>query len=117
MLRPGSHLGVWIIGGGVIGVRVQGCVEMSPTYAAEACGHRSLRALVTLNLKCLNSVGFGWGRSHFKYYIVSGQEEEGVLGGTWREVHVRPSQERSAGERFRAEMSDLWVAARAAVWE
>lgn len=70
---------------------------------------------MTLNLKCVNSVGFGWRRSHFKYYIVPGQEEEGVLG-----VHgvcVRPSQERSAGEHFRAEMSDLWVVARAAVWE
>ena len=80
MSRPGTHLGAWIIGGGVIGVRVQGCVEISPTYAAEAYRHRSLRALVTLNLECLSSIGFGWKRSHFKYYIVPGQEEEGVLG-------------------------------------
>lgn len=56
MSRPGSHLGAWIIGGGVIGVRVQGCVEISPTYAAEAYRHRSFRALVTLNLECLSSI-------------------------------------------------------------
>lgn len=56
MSRPGSHLGAWIIGGGVIGVRVQGCVEIFPTYAAEAYRHRSLRALVTLNLECLSSI-------------------------------------------------------------
>lgn len=37
--------------------------------------------------------------------------------GTWREVHVRPSQERLAGKSFRAQMSDLWVVARAAVWQ
>lgn len=59
MSRSDSHLGVWIIGGGVIGVRVQGCMEICPTYAAEAYRHRSLRALVTLNLECLSSIGFG----------------------------------------------------------
>lgn len=30
---------------------------------------------------------------------------------------MRPSQERLAGESFRAQTSDLWVVARVAVWE
>lgn len=38
----------WV--GVILGVRVQACIEMSRTYVAKPCRHRSLRVLAILGL-------------------------------------------------------------------